>query len=106
MPITLDQALKAIDHTRGNHSRVARNLGCSRANIAKLKEKWTTFSEALAQERLTFHDVLTESIQERALSSDAMAKLYTNTQMGWSEKSEIDHIGKVEIVITYADSDT
>jgi len=102
MAITLEQALAAVPGTRANYSKIAQNLNCSRHNIEKLRDKWGTLKIAMDQERKKYNDELTESIQNRALGeSDAMAKLYANTQMGWKEQTETKLIGKVEIVVIY-----
>lgn len=101
MPITLDEALKAVKGTKGNQTEIARNLRCNHSNVTHLKKKWATFNKAVQEAKEARIDWYESRLDERAEKGDIAAIIFfLKTQgkdRGYIERQEITGAGGASI---------
>ncbi len=97
MTITLEQALRAVPKSKGNHSKVAKKLKCSRSNITALKDKFPEFAEALHEAKETRLDEYEDYLDIEAAGGNIAAIIFMlKTQgrgRGYSEQHDVKVIG-------------
>ena len=86
--------LSVIPDTRGNISKIAEKVGCSRPTVYKAMKDWSTVADAIKEEKERFKDQMETTIEQKCLDGDTtMMIFYAKTQMrdrGYAEKSEMD----------------
>lgn len=91
--ITAEQAIEAARGSKGFVTTVAKRLDCSRPTVYKLLEKYSTFRQALEDERETVKDFAEGKLFQQIDSGNITAIIfYLKTQAkdrGYIEKQEV-----------------
>lgn len=96
--ITAAQAIEAAKGSKGFITTIAKRLGCSRRYVYNLMDKYSTFKDAIIDERELMKDFAENQLFTQISEGNMTAIIfYLKTQAkdrGYIEKSEIEHSGK------------
>ena len=99
--ITATQAIEAAKGSRGFITTIANRLGVSRQTVYNLMRKYTTFGQAVSDERETLKDFAEGKLLKQIEAENMTAIIfYLKTQAkdrGYIEKIEIEHLLKKEL---------
>lgn len=92
--IKQSQAIAAVEGTKGNHTDIAKALGCSRAHISKLRDKWPKFDKAVQDAKEARIDWVESRLDDKINDGDTTAIIFfLKTQgksRGYVERTETD----------------
>ncbi len=74
--------ITAIPGSRGNITKIADKVGCTRKTVYKAIDSYPTVAEAIQSERDSFKDLMETTIEDQCLSGNTtMLIFYAKTQM-------------------------
>ncbi len=108
MAIKFDEAIAAINGTRGNVTKIADKLGCTRENVYRLRHKWAKFDKAIVDEKDKFKDLIETTIEDEAINGNTtMLIFYAKTQMkdrGYVERQEVSGVEGGPVIVVNWDA--
>ena len=100
---TAEQCIKAAQDSRGFVTDIARRLGCTRTYVYKLMEKYSTFREAIEEEREGLKDFAEGKLLEQINEGNMTGIIfYLKTQAkdrGYIERHEVSGPDAEPVVI-------
>ena len=96
---TAEQCIEATKGSRGFVTTIANRLGCSRTYVYQLARKFSTFQQAIDDEREGNKDFVEGKLM-KAINDDNITAIifYLKTQAkdrGYVEKQELQHSGEI-----------
>lgn len=93
MAITQQEAITAAKESEGNITTIARKLGCDRAYVYRLQDKWPKLAQVIRDERESFKDFTESQLGKQIKEGNITAIIFfLKTQgkdRGYTERTEI-----------------